>query len=244
MTVKDMHYDFKVRVNKIDSQQYRNLKIQEIDRLLNEAMIVFIKSSAEPIINSSYGFETNQREIDDIRTIVKDELIDSQGITPSPVDSYKYIAALPADYMYFTRAYITAYRGSDPDSCKKLIRARVKRHDDMHRESPFDSSSFEWGEINVEFAQGGVTIFTDGTFTPSKLRLSYIRYPLYINNSQSVAGGGGYQLPNGTSLTVNQDCELPNQVHGNIVDIAVAIATGNLQVPDYQYKFLKTKIDK
>ena len=48
MSVKDMHYDFKTKLNKLDSNLYRNLQIPEIDRKLNEAMFIFIKSIAEP----------------------------------------------------------------------------------------------------------------------------------------------------------------------------------------------------
>jgi len=43
-----MHYDLKVKLNKVDSQQYRNLLIPEIDWALNEAQNIFIKNIAEP----------------------------------------------------------------------------------------------------------------------------------------------------------------------------------------------------
>jgi hypothetical protein len=37
MTAREMHYDFKQKLNKIDSQKHRNLKVPEIDWKLNEA---------------------------------------------------------------------------------------------------------------------------------------------------------------------------------------------------------------
>ena len=48
MTIQEMHYDFKMKLNKIDSEQYRNLRIPEIDWKLNEALEIFIKINAEP----------------------------------------------------------------------------------------------------------------------------------------------------------------------------------------------------
>jgi len=39
MTVKDMHYDFKKKLNKVDSQQNRNLLIPEIDWTHNDFVV-------------------------------------------------------------------------------------------------------------------------------------------------------------------------------------------------------------
>ena len=70
MVVEDMHYDFKKKLNKGDSQQYKNLQIPEIDWTLNEAAELFVKLIAQPRYRSLLGLETSQRTIDDIRTII------------------------------------------------------------------------------------------------------------------------------------------------------------------------------
>ena len=61
MNAREMHYDFKQKLNKIDSQKYRNLLVPEIDWKLNEAQEVFVKIIAEPRLRSQLGFEINQR---------------------------------------------------------------------------------------------------------------------------------------------------------------------------------------
>ena len=38
MNIREMHYDFKKKFNKIDSQKNRNLLVPEIDWSLNEAV--------------------------------------------------------------------------------------------------------------------------------------------------------------------------------------------------------------
>ena len=43
MTVENMHFDFKMKLNKVDSAKNRNFRPEEIDWLLNEAMDIFIK---------------------------------------------------------------------------------------------------------------------------------------------------------------------------------------------------------
>ena len=99
MTVQEMHYDFKMKLNKIDSQQYRNLRIQEIDWLLNEAQELFVKKVAFPRLYQITGFETSQRNIDDIITLV----IEDKEI--NVVNDY---VALPDEYMFFVRGYVNA----------------------------------------------------------------------------------------------------------------------------------------
>ena len=37
MNISEMHYDFKKKLNKVDSEQNRNLLVPEIDWALNEA---------------------------------------------------------------------------------------------------------------------------------------------------------------------------------------------------------------
>ena len=73
MNAREMHYDFKQKLNKIDSQKYRDLIVPEIDWKLNEAQEVFVKVIAQPRLQSQLGFEINQRTINDIRTIVIDQ---------------------------------------------------------------------------------------------------------------------------------------------------------------------------
>ena len=43
MTVQEMHYEFKLKLNKVDSLDYSNFQVPEIDWYLNEAMNVFMK---------------------------------------------------------------------------------------------------------------------------------------------------------------------------------------------------------
>ncbi len=48
--------------------------------------------------------------------------------------------------------------------------------------------------------------------------------------------GATYNLPDGTVLTGTQDCELSEHTHREIVDLAVLILSGQMQLPDYQIK--------
>lgn len=239
MNAREMHYDFKQKLNKIDSQKYRNLYVPEIDWKLNEAQDVFVKMIAEPRFAKQIGFESNQRTIEDIITIVVDQNEQSNTcITTTIYDTGKYLAPLPDDYWFQIRSSAIASKGT----CLNVkLNAKQQQHDDLHETSPFDRSSFEWRVVNFEYNKDGIVLFTDGTFTISKYCLSYIRNPRMIQNAQDYQGGT-YTTLAGTVLTGSQSCELPRKVHSEIVDIAVLITTGDLQIPDYAIKANKLQL--
>lgn len=239
MTVRGMHYDFKQKLNKIDSQKYRNLEVPEIDWKLNEAQEVFVKIVAQPSLANQLGFEVNQRSINDIRTIVVDQR-PSEGITPTVFDSSSYIAELPEDYWFLVKSRILATKGS----CQNIeLKAREVQHDDEHELSPFDKSSFEWRVSNIRFNKEGIRIFTDGSYVINKIILEYLKRPIRIHNAVDFEGGT-YEDEEGNALTGSQNCELPSGVHTDIVDLAVLITAGDLNLPDYGLKQAKVRLTK
>lgn len=227
MTIKDMHYDFKKKLNKVDSQQNRNLLIPEIDWAMNEAFELFVKMIAQPRTKSYLGFEMNQRSIDDIRTLV----VDNQCLTV-----INNIVTLPDEYWHFVKGSVTMSKGSCTNI--KSRRFHLRQHDDDFEESPFDKSSFEWRHVNGVFFDGGIKLYTDGTFTNNEFCISYIKKAPYMHNAEDFRTGT-YNLPSGVTLTGSQDCILPEHTHREIVDIAVLIVTGEIQASDYEIKLQK-----
>lgn len=232
MTVQAMHYDFKQKLNKIDSQKNRDLLVPEIDWKLNEAQEVLVKLIAQPRLRKELGFEINQRSIDDIRTIVVNQTLPN-AIVPTTYDENSYIANLPTDYWFYIKSIIYCKK----DNCEetKMKRVVLNQHDDEHEERFFSISSFEWREINIRFNKDGLRIFTDGTFQPTKILYEYLKQPRLIHNAADWEGGS-YNTLDGVTLTGRQDCELPIGMHKEIVDMAVKIAAGDLSLPDYMVK--------
>lgn len=216
-----MHYDFKVKMNKIDSQSQRNFQIPEIDFILNEAAEIFVKLIAQPRnLNSPLGVETSERTIEDIRTIVKPnyeiEVIDNKAV-------------LPEDFWFFLKGRALMKKGS----CEREGVVYKRQHDDLFEESPFDKTSFEWRTVNALFNKDGIQLFAKD-FVINKLSINYIKKLSYMHNAQKFVGGQ-YKKPDGVLLQGKKDCELPENTHREIVDIAVMLATGNL-IPDFNIK--------
>jgi len=226
MTTKEMHYDFKQKFNKIDSQKNKGLLVPEIDWLLNEAIELFIKRVAQPKVNNGLGFETTQRIVEDIKTLV----VGGTWITVT-----NNIIALPTNYLYFVRGRLKLSKGV----CKnKEAVLYLREHNDLFEESQFYNSSFEWREINGVYETEGIQCYTDNTFTINEAKLSYIRKPAYVHNAQDF-GILGYAHPSGVTLTGTVNCDLPEHTHREVVDIAVMLAASEVQTSDLQTKISK-----
>lgn len=223
MTTREMHYDFKRKFNKIDSQKNRNLLVPEIDWLLNEAAELFVKKVATPKVENGLGFESSQRITEDLKTIVK------PGTWLNVVNN---VISLPVDYLYFVRCRVKLSK----NNCKsKEGVLYIREHRDLFEESNFYNGSFEWREVNGVFTDQGIQSFTDGTFTIDQAKLTYIRKWPYFHNAQDFTGGS-YTNLNGVVLTGTVPCDLPEHVHREIVDIAVMLAASEVPTSDFQLK--------
>ena len=231
--VRNMHYDFKQKLNKIDSVQYKNLRVPEIDWKLNEAENLLIKMIANPRVSQGLGIEVTQRSIDDLRPII----VPNVKIPVSVVQRNRYIIDLPNDYFEHLSSYVDLKK----NTCTVKARTTIVQHDDESEESPFDRSSFEWKDINVKIIGNQMHLITDGTFTVLYVYLDYVRLTKYFHSAED-AVGNKYTLPDKTILTGYQNCELPEILYGEIVDLAVLITTGDL-LGSYEAKQAKLHLN-
>ena len=229
MDIKDMHYDFKKKLNKVDSNQYRNLLIPEIDWVLNEAQSIFIDLIAAPRAPIIHGFERNQKNIDDIYPLVVDE--EEINLSMS-LGQETVIAPIPERYLYYVKSF--ALISNEECKNEKTRNIKIERHGDEFL-TEFYKPSFTWRHVNGLFVKDGIKLYTDKTFKIDKLYLSYIKKPAYIHNAEDFRNGS-YKLPSGETLTGSVSSDLPSQTLREIVDIAVMITSGELQIPDYQIK--------
>lgn len=236
MTVREMHYDFKFKLNKVDSQINANLLVPEIDWRLNEAQNIYVRCIAQPKYAKNLGFQYNQRSTDDIRTVISTNIIAVIAAVTPPL----LRIPLPTDYMFFINAYINCAKTGT--SCTKVCRMYEKRMSELHKESSFDNSSFEWEEVNFETGNSYLIPYSDGTFTFTNATLTYVKILPYIQNAQDFPGGTYFKADGVTLLAGFQNCILPAYTHSEIVDLAVAITAGDLILPDYQVKLNKLKL--
>ena len=225
-SIKDLHYGFRRRANKIESLQNRNFYVEQIDDYLNEALSVFVREIGMEI-------ETNQHRIDDLRQLVKSEVQVSPTTYPTYVE-----AALPSDYYRLMKSYSTA---SNPScgSTRRLIHYAVQSDDEETLlRDPLYKPDFFWGETAYRLIGNNIRVYTNGEFNIDLVTLDYLsKHPRLGNPDDS--RNGTYTLPNGTVAT-QQDLILDstNQPE-SIMDIAVLLAYMDISDPNYQIKLNK-----
>jgi len=215
MDIRDMHYNFMLKWEKVGTNQGRDFIIPEIDTFLNEALVTYISKIAEPFYSSIHGFELSQRHIDSISPIVRS--------TSLPILNYE--VQLPDDYFYFVSGRISA----DKDGCTRddLI-LRIRQHDDEFDKDEFNKSSFEWGEVNGIFEDTKIKFPDAQGMQLKSLSLTYISKPKYMHAAGEFPEGY-YVTPGGIRLEGFEHCPFNDNVCLEIVDLAVYIASSGLK---------------
>jgi len=252
MTVEEQHIDFKRKLNKVDSQNYRNFRPEEIDLYLNEGQELFIKKRLNRNNIYQVGFETTQKRIEDLRDIhVKFEGDSVQPLAPTLISTNVYTFSLAGlglvndklKYLYKTRV---SFKGTKGTCTAVDLDGVAAQTDDLNEilRSEFYNPSFEWRQVPYLFSEDLLYVYTDGTFAITELRLDYIKRPLKIANPNAVKDNSGtilgYNYPDGTAA-VQTDCELQSMyVPSEIVDEAVRLAM--IDLGDQRIQLGNTKL--
>lgn len=225
-SVQNLHYGFRRRANKVESLQNRNFYVEHIDDYLDEATTIYIREISKM-------FEVDQTKIDDIRQLVKSEIV-------LPITTFdKYVlAALPDDYYRMAKKYALANRSDCKDT--KRMRLYFVQSDDEENflSDELYKPSFVWNETGCRLVGNDMKVWTNNEFTISGVVIDYIfKHPRIANPQDS--RNGTYNLPDGT-IAVQQDLILDSTNQPEcIMDIAVLLAYMDISDPAYQVKLQK-----
>lgn len=213
--VKELLYDIDLKLNKIGSNEHQNIELENKIIALNDAQINLIKTKFSGNNIFKIGLDGFQKRYNDLEILVeKDKYIDLKNDS-NPLKSYsgdlndldpKYMLGIPG----------TEYILADKGSCKDhIIEVLQVRHGDINRVlgNTTMNPSFEWQQVPGTISSHKWQVYTDGTFTPTKFYLWYVRYPISVDFE-------GYTHLDGTASTI-VNSELPYFLKEEIVDIAV-----------------------
>lgn len=181
MSPQEAHYEFKLRADKLDGLDVRELRPNIIDWMLNIGYTLYLDKTADQ-------FEVNQ-EVTDILSplsIVSPDL--QPGLTPSSwAEGYKVdLDDLEYTYYRITRVEADITKDNCTDRAE-VFTYRQNKFNDVKRSS-FYKPSFIWREVPAFF--GGDTDSylylytpdnsTDEDFEVTKVYLSYIKKPAQV----------------------------------------------------------------
>ncbi len=216
--VDSLLYKIDQKLNKLSSNEHQQIPLEDKILALNEAQIKLIKQKIDGNNTvSGLGLDAFKKRYEDLQKLVESYENHKLPLLETNKELNKWTASLsevfPA-YMFYIDSYILADKGKCKNRRLK-INQDLARHGDLQVILANDhyKPSFEYQETFNIISSDEISIFTDGTFIPKDLYLSYLRYPKYIDKV-------GYIKLDGSSSS-NQDCELKNYLEDELVDLTV-----------------------
>lgn len=217
--------DLDLKLNKLASVDHQAIFNEHKIVALNQAQIKLIKKKINPNNIFQLGFDTITKRYEDLQTLVVPYTALSLISVKDRFNSYTAdIVSLPSKYFI----PISIYALGNTDCCKDRMIGIINiiKHADLP-ETLNDTNwtpSFAYQETVCTISNNQIFLYSDSenSFTLDSLYISYLRYPKPIDVA-------GYIHLDGTP-SVTQDCELPDYLEDELVDLAVqelAMATEN-----------------
>jgi len=211
--VDSLLYKLSLKLNKLSTNDHQDFPLEDKIVALNEAQIKLIKQKVTGL--SGIGLDGFKKRYEDLENLIED--YKSLDLTEGNKDINQFkasVSKLDPKYMFWIDAYVLADKGDCKNRPLWVNKDLVKHGDIQFLLTNSDlKPSFEYQETFNTISSDEFNIYTDGTFKPTKLFVSYLRYPKYIDKE------GYTNLEDKASS--NQDCELEEYLEDELVDLAV-----------------------
>jgi hypothetical protein len=216
--VDSLLYKIDQRLNKLSTNAHQQIQLEDKILALNEAQIKLIKQKLDGTPTpTGLGMDASNKRYEDLQILIEMYENHPLDLTLDNKELNKWTASLigiTPEYMFYADSYVIADKGR----CKNhMIRINqdLAKHGDIQILLINENykPSFEYQETFNFISSDEISIFTDGTFNPTKLYLSYVRYPQYIDKV-------GYTHFDGLP-SVDSNCELNTYLEDEILDLTV-----------------------
>lgn len=216
--VDSLLYKIDQKLNKLSTNIHQQINLEDKILALNEAQIKLIKQKVDGFsVVSGMGLDAFKKRYEDLQSLVityNHQPLELKLKNKELNQWFADIHLLVPKYMFYIDSYVLADKGVCKDR-KIWINRDLSKHGDLQflLNNDHYKPSFEYQETFNFLSTDEISIFTDGTFIPTKIYMSYMRYPVYIDKE-------GYVRFDGTDST-NQDCELELYLEDELVDLTV-----------------------
>lgn len=216
--VDSLLYKIDQKLNKLSTNEHQVVNLEDKILALNEAQIKLIKQKVDGwSTNSGYGMDAFKKRYEDLQSLVI--TYNNQPLTLALKNAelnqwFANLHTLDPKYMFYIDSYVIADKGRCKNR-KIWINRDLAKHGDLQfcLNNVHYKPSFEYQETFNFLSSDEISIFTDGTFTPKTINISYMRYPQYINKT-------GYIMLDGEP-SYDQDCELETYLEDELLDLTV-----------------------
>jgi hypothetical protein len=216
--VDSLLYKIDQKLNKLSTNEHQQINLEDKILALNEAQIKLIKQKVDGQNTvSGLGLDAFKKRYEDLQSLVVNYNHQPLDLTllNAELNQWKAnIHSLTPKYMFYIDSYVLADKGRCTDR-KIWINRDLAKHGDLQfcLTNTHYRPSFEYQETFNSISSDEISVFTDGTFTPKQIYVSYMRYPVYINKT-------GYVMLDGQD-SYDADCELETYLEDELLDLTV-----------------------
>ena len=216
--VDSLLYKVDQRLNKLSTNEHQQINLEDKILAVNEAQIKLVKQKVDGTSTiTGYGLDAFKKRYEDLQSLVITYNHQPLPLTIKNTELNQWFAnlhTLDPKYMFYIDSYVLADKGVCTDR-KIWINRDLAKHGDLQfcLNNTHYRPSFEYQETFNFLSSDEISIFTDGTFTPKQIYISYMRYPQYINKA-------GYIMLDGLP-SFDQDCELELYLEDELLDLTV-----------------------
>lgn len=211
-----LSYKLEQRLNVLSTNQHQQIPVEDRVFALNEAQIKLVKQKIGNNNVYKIGLDGFKKRYQDLQFLCENPEDHSLNLKLTDKRLNKWIAdikEISPKFMFYLDSYLLC----DKEECKNRV---VYGNGDLIRHSDITTllqnnnykPSFEYQETIVDISSDELHYYTDGTFTPKKAFVSYVRYPKEIDIE-------GYIKFDGTDSTT-VDCELEDYLEDELLDLA------------------------
>lgn len=216
--VDSLLYKIDQKLNKLSTNEHQQIQLEDKILALNEAQIKLIKQKVDGQNTvSGLGLDAFKKRYEDLQSLVVTYNHQPLDLTLKNPELNQWAAKLhqlTPKYMFYIDSYVIADKGLCKDR-KIWINRDLAKHGDLQfcLTNTHYKPSFEYQETFNSLSSDEISVFTDGTFVPKKVYISYMRYPVYINKT-------GYVMLDGQD-SYDADCELETYLEDELLDLTV-----------------------
>lgn len=217
ISVDSLLYKIDQRLNKLSTNEHQAIQLEDKILLLQENEIKLVKNKIDPNNLYKLGLDGFKKRYQDLQFLI--ENLEDHKLKPKLSDKNlnKYIVTvddMTPKFMFYIDSYVLVDKGN----CKnKIIYTNLDlvKHADITfllNNSNY-KPSFEYRETLLDISSDEIHVYSDGTFNPHTLYLSYLRYPKPVDKEGYIKFDGTESKDNNSELEAYLEEELLNLVY-------------------------------
>lgn len=217
ISIESLLYKIDLKLNKIATLEHQVIPLENKVLALNEAQLKLVKAKLNPNNPLGLGLDAFKKRYEDLEVLI--EPASDHGLLLELNDTHLNrwagnLELLSPEYMFYIDSYILADKGTCKNKIIYVNKDLVKHADVITLMTNTNyKPSFEYEETFCTISNFKFEVYTDGTFTPTKAYISYIRYP------QKMDYVGYIHFDGSASITVNS--ELPEYLEDELLNLTI-----------------------